>query len=203
MFLDKMKGRMSTTECDENRFSIYSPEWFFSRHTDLMKHDLMAEVPIKHGLTLADALAFVDKNMGWNGNLSDLKFDMALAAHRAKYWSYSQIGRVYAFSPVTVEMLMIFQKEFGDEEVSDLIDKKVRQLAHFRGHSYIEGELSEVIDATVKALSAIHASVLFHNVVYSAIIDRAVDLKADGRFLSKLITMKSGSDAVVRNYAVR
>ena len=202
MFLDKMKGRMTTSECDENRFSIYSPEWFFARYTNLMKHDLTADVPMKHGLTLADALAFVDKNMGWNGNLADLKFDMALAAHRAKYWSYPQIGRIYTFSPVTVEMLMIFQKEFGDEEVSDLIDKKVRQLSHFRGHSYIEGELGEVIDATVKALSATHASVLFHNVVYSAIIDRAVDLKADARFLSQLITSKNGSDAVVRNYAI-
>jgi hypothetical protein len=46
-------------------------------------------------LMTADALAFVDKKYGWNGILSDLKFDMALSAHRTKYWAFSQIGRIY------------------------------------------------------------------------------------------------------------
>ena len=202
MMTNMLRGRVSSEAVDENRFSIYSPEWYFTRYTDLMVSDLNAEIPIKHGLTLADALAFVDKKYGWNGILSDLKFDMALSAHRTKYWAFSQIGRIYLFSPVSVDMLMLFQKEFGDEEVGDLIEKKVRQLNYLRGQKTIEGELAEVIEATVRALSATHASVLFHNLIYSAIIDRSVELQASSRFLGQLITSKNGSDAVVRNYAI-
>lgn len=202
MFTNKMRGRVSSDAVDENRFLIYSPEWYFTRYTNLMMTDLTAEVPFKFGLTLAEALAYVDRKTGWNGILSELKFEWALAAHRALHWNFSHISKVYSFSPVTVDILMIFKKHFGDEEVADLIDRKIRQLNYFRGIPIsVDAELSEVLAETVRALSATHASILFHNILYSAVIDRAVELKSDAQVLSKLILAKNTSDAVVRSYA--
>lgn len=201
MFTNTMRGRASSDAVDENRFSVYSPEWYFARYADLMVTDLSLEVPVKFGLTLADALAYVDKKSGWNGVLADLKFEWALSAQRALHWSYSRIGAVYGFSPVTVDILMIFKKAFGDEEVADIIERKVRQLNYFRGFKGQDGTVEEVIAETVKALSATHASVLFHNIIYSAVIDRACELKADSVLLSKLILSKNTSDAIVRSYS--
>lgn len=201
MILKSLKGRITASATDENRFLIYSPEWFFAKYTKLTKTDLTASIPYIYGLTMADALAFVNKDMGWNGKLADLSFELALAAHRSKYWSLSQISKVYVFSPVTIDMLMLFQSAFGDEETSDVIDLKIRQLSYFRSQKTQETELLEVINELVKALSAVNVSVLFHNLIYSALIDRAVILKADALFLNKLILSKNGSDAVVRNYA--
>lgn len=201
MIMNVLRGRATSDAVDENRFSVYSPEWFFARYTNLMVSDLEATLPIKHGLTQADALAFVDEKTGWNGVLSDLKFEWAVAAHRALHWNYSQIVKVYNFSPVTVDMLMLFKSEFGDEEVADIIDAKARQLNYFRGYPEETGELAEVLASTVKALTANHASVLFHNILYSALLDKAITLKANSQFLSKLILSKNTSDAVVRSYS--
>jgi hypothetical protein len=201
MITNVLRGRATSDAVDENRFTVYSPEWFFARYTNLMVTDLNAAMPIKHGLNQADALAFVDEKTGWNGVLSELKFEWAVAAHRALHWNYSQIAKVYNFSPVTVDILMLFKKEFGDEEVADIIDTKIRQLNYFRGYPEATGELGEVVEATVKAMTASHASVLFHNILYSAVLDRSVQLKANSQFLSKLILSKNTSDAVVRSYS--
>lgn len=201
MFTNMIRGRVSSDAVDENRFAVYSPEWYFARYTNFTVTDMDADIPIRFGLTLADALAYVDKSSGWNGILSELKYEWALTAHRALHWGYSHIGLVYGFSPVTVDILMIFKQEFGDEETADIIDRKVRQLNYFRGRGVAEGDVAEVIAAAVKALSAVHASILFHNVIYSAIIDRAVELKGNAQILSKLILAKNTSDAVVRSYS--
>ncbi len=201
MMTNVLRGRVTSDAVDENRFAVYSPEWYFTRYTNFLVTDMTGETPVRFGLTLADALAYVDKNSGWNGVLADLKYEWALAAHRALHWGFSHIGKVYSFSPVTVDLLMIFKREFGDEEVADIIDRKVRQLNYFRGHNVAEGDVGEVIAAAVKALSAVHASILFHNVIYSAIIDRAVELKGNAQILSKLILAKNTSDAVVRSYS--
>lgn len=201
MYMNKMRGRVTSDVVDENRYSLYSPEWYFTRYTDLLVTDLDRPIPVKFGLTLADALAYVSDRAGWNGVLADLKFEWALAAQRAMHWNYSRIGSIYGFSPVTVDILMIFKQQFGDEEVADIIDRKVRQLNYFRGHAEATGDVDEVIAETVKALSKVHASVLFHNILYSAVIDRAVELKGDAQFLSKLILSKNTSDAVVRSYS--
>lgn len=201
MYINAMRGRVTSSAVDENRFTIYSPEWYFARYCQFAVTDLNREVPIKFGLTLADALAYVDRMSGWNGTLEDLKYDWALGAHRAMHWGASQIGVVYSFSPVTVDILMQFMQQFGIEEVSELIERKARQLNYFRGLPEGKGHLHEVVNSLVKALSKTQASVLFHNVVYSAAIDRAVELKANAQFLSKLIISKNTSDAVVRSYS--
>ena len=201
MFIHHMRGRPTSDAVDENRFLIYSPEWYFARYTNLMKHDEAAKPPIRFGLTLADALAFVDKDVGWKGVLSDLKYEWALAAHRAMHWKYSRIGLVYSFSPVTVDLLMIFKQRFGDEQTADIIEKKIRQLHKFRGYPENEGTLEDVTNDITRALSATHASVLFHNLIYSAIIDRAIELNAEADVLSRLVYAKYTSDAVVRSYS--
>ena len=201
MITNVLRGRATSDAVDENRFTVYSPEWYFARYTNFMVTDMKADNPVRFGLTQADALAYVDKNSGWNGVLADLKYEWALSAHRALHWGFSHIGKVYSFSPVTVDLLMIFKREFGDEEVADIIDRKVRQLNYFRGHDIAEGDVSEVIAAAVKALSTVHAATLFHNVIYSAVIDRAVELKGNAQILSKLILAKNVTDAVVRSYS--
>ena len=201
MFIHHMRGRVSSAAVDENRFLVYSPEWYFARYTNLMKHDLEAKPPVRFGLTLADALAFVDKNAGWNGTLEDLKFEWALAAHRVKHWRYTNLSLVYSFSPVSVDLLMIFKQRFGDEEVADIVESKIRQLHRFRGLPEQEGDLEHILNQTVRALSASNVSVLFHNLIYSAIIDRAIALKAEADVLSRLVYAKNTTDAVVRSYS--
>jgi hypothetical protein len=114
---------------------------------------MTGETPVRFGLTLADALAYVDKNSGWNGVLADLKYEWALAAHRALHWGFSHIGKVYSFSPVTVDLLMIFKREFGDEEVADIIDRKVRQLNYFRGRMAVS-EICRIMEKTPAFQSA-------------------------------------------------
>lgn len=65
MFIHHMRGRPTSDAVDENRFTVYSPEWYFARYCQFAVTDLNREVPIKFGLTLADALAYVDRTWRW------------------------------------------------------------------------------------------------------------------------------------------
>lgn len=201
MMMNVLRGRASSDAADENRFAIYSPEWFFARYTGLMNNDLEREVPIKYGLTLSDALAFVPVETGWDRTFANLHLEMAIAGHRAKYWEFSNIDKIWLFSPVSVELIMPFLMKFGDDETGDIIDRKIRQLAYFRQSGNESEDLTVIINDTVRALSSSLASVLFHNLIYSGLIDRAIELEADAQFLSRLITSKTSSDAVVKSYA--
>jgi len=199
--LDILRGRPTSDAVDENRFVVYSPEWFFTRYTKLLNTDLLRETPIKFGLTLSDALAFVPVETGWDRTFNNLEFGMAVAGHRAKYWEFSNINPIWTFSPVTVELIMPFLMKFGDDETSLIIDRKVRQLSYLRQVPSEGLALTAVINDAITALTAPVFSLLLHNLLYSALIDRAVELESDSQFLSRLITAKSSSDAVVKSYA--
>lgn len=201
MMINVLRGRVTSDAVDENRFAVYSPEWFFTRFTNLLVTDMGRSEPLKYGLTLSDALAFVPAETGWDRTLPNLEFEMAVAGHRAKYWEFSNVNVIFQFSPVSVELIMPFLMKFGDDETGDLIDQKVRQLAYLRRAENESGDLTAIIEDSVRALSKAVASILFHNVIYSALLDRAVALEADAQFLSRLITTKNSSDAVVKSYA--
>lgn len=191
------RGKVHTTN-PENRFNIHSPEWYFTKYTNLMKNEPTRDDPIRYGLTYSQAVENLPNNVNLSDGLNSLDIDLAVYVHKKLFWEKSGIDIIYKYSRPLVELLMKFRDCFGNKRTLELITEVSKQLAYL-----INLENSEDIDYNISSYMRITTingtEYVLSQLLFSKIMDIFIKEKVSVDIINLLILYKSQIDTYIKS----
>lgn len=171
-----------------DKFLAFTKEWIFSQHTgfgEALDNTLLE--PTRYGLTQKQAIKNMPDKSNWNGVLKDLDADLAVKIHENVYWATTDIGLVFAFSPICASVLTKCLVICGKNVVAKIIDKASNSLCMVYGDGVAKVSAKEALQRVSKRHTTRHEDAQFYKLILAGIIAEVGTDRSMGTYVNGLL----------------